>query len=75
MLALTDDPPFMRRDEVKSIHPVTDRARARAEEIGLFPKRIWLAAKIAGWKRSEVNDWFADPSAWAQRHQSSDVRS
>jgi predicted DNA-binding transcriptional regulator AlpA len=69
MSELTNDPPFMKRDEVATIHPVTDRARARAEEVGLFPKRIWLAAKIAGWKRSEINDWLCDPAAWAERHQ------
>jgi predicted DNA-binding transcriptional regulator AlpA len=68
MSALTNDPPFMRRDEVKKLHPVTDKARERAEKIGMFPKRIWLAPKVASWRRAEVSDWFADPAAWAERH-------
>ena len=59
--------PFMRRSEVSHIHPVTDNARAHAEACGLFPKRVALSAKIAGWRRSEINEWLSDPAGWAQR--------
>jgi predicted DNA-binding transcriptional regulator AlpA len=68
MSNLLDDPPFMRRDEVARLHPVTDRVRARAESVGLFPKRLALAEKIPGWRRAEVNEWLSDPAGWAQRH-------
>jgi predicted DNA-binding transcriptional regulator AlpA len=64
------NPPFMRRDEVSRLHPVTDRARTRAEAVGLFPKRISLAPKISAWRRSEVNEWLNDPAGWAERHRS-----
>jgi hypothetical protein len=70
MSTLLNDPPFMRRDEVARLHPVNDRVRARAESVGIFPKRIPLAEKIPGWRRTEVNDWLSDPVAWAQRHRS-----
>jgi predicted DNA-binding transcriptional regulator AlpA len=59
--------PFMRRDELKDIHPVSDRTRQRAEAAGLFPRRIQLAPHIPGWRRSEVAQWQADPNAWAMR--------
>ena len=67
---MSDISPFMRRAEIEKIHPVTDRARARAEEVGLFPKRVWLAPKIAGWQTPEVKEWLNDPAAWALRHRS-----
>jgi predicted DNA-binding transcriptional regulator AlpA len=63
-----EEAPFMRRNEVQKLHPVNDRTRARAENAGLFPRRIPLAEKTAGWRRSEINEWFSDPSAWVQRH-------
>jgi predicted DNA-binding transcriptional regulator AlpA len=68
MSNLLNDPPFMLRDEVARLHPVTDRVRARAESVGLFPKRIALAKKIPGWRRAEVNEWLSDPAAWALCH-------
>jgi predicted DNA-binding transcriptional regulator AlpA len=70
MSNLLNDPPFMRRNEVAQLHPVTDRVRSRAESAGIFPKRILLAPKVAGWRRSEVSEWLADPAAWAERHRS-----
>jgi predicted DNA-binding transcriptional regulator AlpA len=60
--------PFMKKSEVSRLHPVTDDARWHAETVGMFPRRVQLSAKIAGWRRSEVNDWFSDPAGWAQRH-------
>jgi predicted DNA-binding transcriptional regulator AlpA len=61
------DNPWMRRDEVSKLHPVGDRTRATAEELGMFPRRIPLAPKISAWRRTEVNEWLADPVEWAQR--------
>ena len=61
--------PFMRREELelKNIHPVSDKARQRAEAVGLFPRRIQLAPHIPAWRRDEVEAWQADPNAWAKR--------
>jgi prophage regulatory protein len=56
---------FMLKDEVQKRHPVSDRARKRAESAGLFPPRIALALHTPGWRRSEVLAWEADPIAWA----------
>ena len=58
---------FMRRREVDEVHPVPDRTRKRAEEAGLFPRRIKLAPHVPGWRRSEVEAWLADPRAWAEK--------
>jgi hypothetical protein len=55
----------MLRKDVERLHPVKDRARARAEQISMFPKRIRLTDKVAGWRRSEVNALLCDPEAWA----------
>jgi predicted DNA-binding transcriptional regulator AlpA len=63
--------PFMKRREVEKVHPIPDQARARAEQFGLFPKRVRLAPKISGWRRSEVDDWLNDPAAWAERNRNS----
>ena len=62
--------PFMKKSEVSRLHPVTDYARAHAETVGMFPRRVQLSAKIAGWRRSEVNEWLSDPAGWSQRHRS-----
>jgi predicted DNA-binding transcriptional regulator AlpA len=56
---------FMLKDEVEKIHPVSDRARKRAEMVGLFPHRVPLALHTPGWRRSEVLAWESDPVAWA----------
>ncbi len=58
-------PSFMLKDEVEKRHPVSDRARKRAEAAGLFPHRVPLALRKPGWRRSEVLAWEADPAAWA----------
>jgi predicted DNA-binding transcriptional regulator AlpA len=58
-------PSFMLKDEIEKVHPVSDRARKRAESAGLFPPRIALALHTPGWRRSEVLAWEADPIAWA----------
>jgi predicted DNA-binding transcriptional regulator AlpA len=55
---------FMLKDEVEKVHPVSDRARKRAEMAGLFPHRVSLALHTPGWRRSEVLAWEADPGAW-----------
>jgi predicted DNA-binding transcriptional regulator AlpA len=59
--------PFMLKEEVEMVNPVTDRARKRAESAGLFPRRVQLALHKPAWRRSEVEAWLADPNAWAQR--------
>jgi predicted DNA-binding transcriptional regulator AlpA len=66
---MTDEaePPFMRRDEVEKIHPVTDRARRAAENVRLFPPRVQLSPHVAAWRRSEVLEWLKDPAGWAAR--------
>jgi hypothetical protein len=56
---------FMLKHEVEKVHPVSDRARKRAETAGLFPPRVALALHKPGWRRSEVVAWEADPAAWA----------
>jgi predicted DNA-binding transcriptional regulator AlpA len=58
-------PTFMLKEEVEKIHPVSDRSRKRAEMAGLFPHRVALAPHKAGWRRSEVLAWEADPASWA----------
>jgi hypothetical protein len=58
-------PSFMLKDEVEKVHPVSDRARKRAEIAGLFPHRVPLAPHKPGWRRSEVLAWESDPVAWA----------
>jgi predicted DNA-binding transcriptional regulator AlpA len=63
--------PFMLRDEISKIHPVSDPARKAAEKAGLFPKRFQLAKRVAGWSRAMVAEWERDPNSWVQRHQSS----
>ncbi|MBR1251340.1 AlpA family phage regulatory protein [Bradyrhizobium sp. AUGA SZCCT0169] len=68
---MSEQTPWMRRPEIKSINPVADQTLERAEDAGLFPKRIYLAPKVAAWRRADVLDWLNDPSAWVQRHQSS----
>jgi predicted DNA-binding transcriptional regulator AlpA len=62
---MTEQSPFMFRDEVDAIHPVHDRTRKRAETAGLFPRRIQLGPHKPGWWRSEVQAWQANPRAWA----------
>ena len=63
---MTSEPtPFVLTDEVEKIHPVTDRARKRAETVGLFPQRVKLALHKSGWRRSEIEAWQADPRGWA----------
>ena len=59
--------PWMRRSEVKIVNPVADRTLEGAEAAGLFPRRILLSPKSPAWRRSEVQDWLNDPTAWAQR--------
>lgn len=59
--------PYMKREEIENIHPVSDRARQRAEAAGLFPRRVKLAPHIPAWRRSDVAAWQADPNAWAKR--------
>ncbi|MCC8963840.1 hypothetical protein H8A95_16350 [Bradyrhizobium sp. Pear76] len=59
------EPNFMLKSEVEKVHPVSDRARKRAEIAGLFPNRVALAPHTPGWRRSEVLAWEADPIAWA----------
>jgi predicted DNA-binding transcriptional regulator AlpA len=58
---------YMRRNEIKNIHPVSDKARQRAEAAGLFPRRIQLAPHIPVWRRSDIAAWRADPNAWAKQ--------
>lgn len=58
---------FMRRQEIDEVHPVSERTRKRAEEAGLFPRRIKLAPHVPGWRRGEVEAWVADPSAWVEQ--------
>jgi hypothetical protein len=71
---MSEQTPWMRRSEIKVINPVTDRTLEGAEEAGMFPKRIHLSPKVPAWRRAEVQDWLADPSAWARRHQATDAR-
>jgi len=64
---MTDETvPFMLKDEVDRVHPVNDRARKRAEDAGLFPRRIRLALQCRASDRSDINERQADPVAWAQ---------
>ena len=63
----TERTPFLLPDEVEKIHPVTDRARKRAEAAGLFPQRVKLALHKSGWRRSEIEAWQADPRGWAAK--------
>lgn len=58
---------YVKREEIENIHPVSDRARQRAEAAGLFPRRVKLAPHISAWRRSDVTAWQADPNAWAKR--------
>jgi hypothetical protein len=58
---------FMLKNEVDGLHPVNDGARKRTKAAGLFPKRVTLALHKPGGRRSEINEWQADPGAWAQR--------
>jgi predicted DNA-binding transcriptional regulator AlpA len=51
-------------DEIKQIHPIADAPRRRAEQAGLFPKRVMLSAHIPAWPRAEVEDWLRDPHSW-----------
>ena len=66
-MASEQQTPFVLTDEVEKIHPVTDRARKRAEAAGLFPQRVKLALHKSGWRRSEIEAWQADPRGWAAK--------
>jgi predicted DNA-binding transcriptional regulator AlpA len=59
--------PFMLKEEVEMVHPVTDRARKRAEAAGIFPRRVHLALHKPAWRRTEIAAWQADPNAWAEQ--------
>jgi predicted DNA-binding transcriptional regulator AlpA len=72
---MSDLSPFMKKYEIEGVHPVNDPTRKRAERAGIFPKRIWLGPKVAAWRRTEINDWFADPAGWAQRNRTAGEKS
>jgi len=42
----SEQTPFVLTDEVEKIHPVTDRARKRAEAAGLFPSSMPTRATV-----------------------------
>jgi Prophage CP4-57 regulatory protein (AlpA) len=61
---------FILRGAIDQIHPLRDITRKRAESSGLFPRRVRLSPRVAAWRRSEIEEWIADPAAWAQKAKS-----
>lgn len=40
----------------------------RHEKAGLFPRRVRLSTRRVVWRRTELEEWLADPEAWAAAH-------
>jgi predicted DNA-binding transcriptional regulator AlpA len=61
--------PFLLPDEVEQISRLCDLTRMRQEKRGRFPKRVKLAKRKIGYRRTDIEDWSRDPETWVQRHQ------
>lgn len=60
-------PEFLIPDEVEAITRIADPTRRRMEARGLFPRRIRIAPRRIGWRRTDVESWVADPEGWPRR--------
>lgn len=60
--------------EIEGVHPVKDAARRRAEDRGLFPRRVRLSPHKVAWRRIEVDAWQRDPAGWADRRQAEQTK-
>jgi predicted DNA-binding transcriptional regulator AlpA len=60
--------PFLIPAEVDALTRTCNMTRVRMEKRGLFPKRVRIGARKMAWRKSDVEEWLRDPSAWRQRH-------
>jgi predicted DNA-binding transcriptional regulator AlpA len=68
---MPDISPFIFSAEIDAITgAVHDITRKRMERRGLFPKRVHVTPRRIAWRRSEFEEWAADPEGWAKRHRS-----
>jgi predicted DNA-binding transcriptional regulator AlpA len=42
----------------------------RWDKKGIFPSRIKIGENSIRYKKSEVDEWIADPQAWVEKHAS-----
>jgi len=49
-------------------HRVSKPTRWRQEREGLFPQRVKIGKRRVAWRTSELDEWAADPAAWAAKH-------
>jgi predicted DNA-binding transcriptional regulator AlpA len=62
-----NDSPFVFPAEVDKLIPVCDLTRSRMEKRGLFPRRLRITPRRIAWRRSDIEQWTADPEGWAKR--------
>lgn len=60
--------PFLLPAELDAITRTSNMTRVRMEKRGLFPKRVTIGARKKAWRKTDVEEWLKDPSAWAQRN-------
>lgn len=58
-------PRFLRQPEVLARVGVAWITILRWEEVGLFPKRRKLGARVVAWVESEVDEWCANKASQA----------
>ncbi|MGB6434526.1 MAG: AlpA family phage regulatory protein [Bradyrhizobium sp.] len=60
-------PEFLLPAEVQEITRLRDPTRKRMEARKLFPRRIRIAPRRIGWRRTDIEAWVADPEGWQLR--------
>lgn len=60
--------PFLLPSEVDEISLLCDVTRWRHEALGQFPKRIRITNRKIVYRKSDIDDWAADPEGWRARN-------
>ena len=56
---ITDNDRYLRLPEVLALTGVSWRTLARWERMGKFPKRYKIGPRTVAWKKSQIDQWFA----------------
>jgi predicted DNA-binding transcriptional regulator AlpA len=60
--------PFLLPSEVDEISRLCDVTRRRHESRGQFPKRVYVTGRKIVYRKSDIEEWAADPEGWRARN-------